>query len=202
MDFSGSTDFYEDLEDNIIIPRPLRPIARTPKVTYTLPVYSPINNKNEPYFKLQDEIVGLNIYNIRLQEQIVKKNKTAFNQKAKEFIYKDDPIPDVRNRYPRYNNSSQETKHEYFNKFPDFDNFFKGRFRDTRIIKLGKYHNRCQTACFDNAEKGTCLGKRIHNNIKFMKKVLIPQTKANNVIKNQSPSTGLKVKGIIIKRQA
>lgn len=202
MDFSGSTDFYESLEGNIIVPRPFRPIARTPKVTYTLPVYSPKNDKNETYFKMQDEVIGLNIYNTRFQERTVKKNKTVFNQKAKEFIYKDDPIPDVRNRYIRYNNTSQETKHEYFNKFPDFEDAFKGSFRDARRIKLGKYHNRCQTAFFDNVEKETYLGKRIHNNIKFMKKVLLPQTKANNVIKNQSPSTGLKVKGIIIRRQA
>ncbi|OMJ75936.1 hypothetical protein SteCoe_24832 [Stentor coeruleus] len=196
MDFSGNTDFDMTFEEHVIIPRAFRPLAKTPKFKNTMNMYStsPTNESNDVYAKIHEESFGPYTYYIKSEARKIKKNNPVYVKKTSEHGLKDDSIPDIRNK----NNSFQESKNGHFKMILDFEDLYKVRNCDIRRLKIGKYHNRCQTVLTgDNGENESSQIKRIHNNIKFMKKELIPQTKANNNLKSQSPSTGLKIKGII-----
>lgn len=199
MDFSGSTDFDMTFEEHVIVPRAFRPIARTPKFKNTMNMYStsPTNESSDAYVKIPEESFGPYSCYVKAETRSLQKNNPVYVKRTHDHVLKNDSIPDIRNKYMK-NNSFQESKNGYFKGILDFEEFHKVRNCDARRLMLGKYHNRCQTALIgDNGENESSLIKRIHNNIKFMKKELIPQTKANNNLKSQPPSTGLKIKGII-----
>ncbi|OMJ96239.1 hypothetical protein SteCoe_202 [Stentor coeruleus] len=198
MDFSGSTDFDMTFEDQVIVPRVFKPVARTPRFKNTMNMYSasPTNESNDDYDKVPEESFGPYAFYVKSEMKKVQKNRQVYVKRTCENGLKDDSIPDIRNKYMK-NNSFQECRNGYFKAIVDFEEFHNVRNCEVRRLKLGKYHNRCQTSLIGDGGNECLLIKRVKNNIKFMKKELIPQTKANNNLKYQSPSTVLKIKGII-----
>jgi hypothetical protein len=189
MDFSAGTDFQDLAEARIIVPRNKREYVRTPRIG--MGSRSPKNDCFDGY----EDTVGVKADSFKIENKW-KRKRAVYSKQTDLGI--DLGIRKTENTsMTQYRN---ELLFSYRN--PDFirdlNQFFKVKNKELRKSLLGKYHNRCQTAFADDSSSlYDRTYRKLTTNIKFMKKELLPQTKAGFSLKSDSPTVGLKIKGIL-----
>ena len=180
MDFATSTDFQENTNDcYIILPKTARCNlkfglkGKTFSNDYSnYPIYvTNLTNKNNLY--KEGQIVSFASIKQNHQQKILNNDKLSENRQVyyKSFRYS-----------------------ENFN-----DKLNEDPFKITKIAFPSDFiktsHKRSETSSISEILKNFYTKKKLLKNIKFMRKELIPQTKASGNSKTFSPTSGLQIKG-------
>lgn len=179
MDFSACTDFPETKYRMINSPKVYRISPKITKTNITFPYIGSLNN--EVVTKLNEEFFRVNLGYVKPDARKYLKNTILTST-----------MPPLYSP-PRVKLKKSEEMETSFS--PDIS--FK--YSEGSRLKIGKYHHRCQTAndLEEMSEYKESRNQNIIKKFKVIRRELLPQTKAYELNKCESPFIGLKIKGIM-----
>lgn len=180
MDFSACTDFPDSIKQSSNSPKFFRISPKITKTNITFPLIG--NRESDIVTKLNEEFFRVNLGYIKPDARRNLKNSILSHA-----------MPPLLSVSP---NGFRIKGCEHDQNLYSEINF---KYCEGNRLKIGKYHHRCQTAneLEDARQYRDLLNQKMIKNFRVIRKELLPQTKASELNKGESPTIGLKIKGIM-----